>query len=400
MSEFPVVDGVTVLMPPPPGVVPNFDHPRQNEWLAHYLVFGILGPLAFLALLQRFYTKLFLTKSWRLQLDDFFMFLGWSMSIVTQVILTVSIAEGGMCAHAWEMPLERFERYSVATYVAAPVYQLCNGFTKLSLLIVYMRLSPQKWFRIAGWFSIVVVVLYTAVISILMFFHCHPVRRAFDFKIQTGSCLDAGALYIATAISNIVTDIMLFLLPTPVILKLRMSTSQKVGILLVFGIASLTVATSIIRLVYLPRTLKSTDISWDAAEANVWTFVEGNLFVICGSIPTMRRFFTHMFPGLFGSLSAFVDPAKSPQRSNNTHSGSRRRNHLNERPPDSIDLQSFPVNGEQRNRATPQSTAVVTSSGDADNHSERAILQTRTYTVQSEQDSISSLDSEHRENGD
>lgn len=102
-----------------------------------------------------------------------------------------------------------------------------------------MRLSPQKWFRIAGWFSIVIVILYTAVISLLMFFHCSPVRRAFDFKLQTGSCLDAGVLYIATAISNIITDIMLFLLPTPVILKLRMSTSQKVACLLIFGIASL-----------------------------------------------------------------------------------------------------------------------------------------------------------------
>ncbi|OBT68143.1 hypothetical protein VE03_01615 [Pseudogymnoascus sp. 23342-1-I1] len=394
MSAYPVVNGVTVLVPPPPGVVPNFDHPRQNEWLAHYLVFGILGPLAFLALLQRFYTKLFLTKSRRLELDDFFMFLGWSMSIVTQVILTVSIAEGGLCAHVWEMPLTRFERYSVATYVAAPVYQMCNGFTKLSLLIVYMKLSPQKWFRIAAWFSIVVVVLYTAIISLLMFFHCHPIRRAFDFKIQRGKCLDAGVLYIATAISNIITDIMLFLLPTPVILKLKMSRSQKVACLLIFGIASLTVATSIIRLVYLPRTLNSTDISWDAAPANVWTFVEGNLFVICGSIPTMRRFFTHMFPGIFGGLSTIEELSKSPQHSDNNHSGSRRRNQ-NEESPDSIDLQPFPANGQQRSRAAPQSTSMVTSTGDADNRSERAILQTRSYTVHSEQDSIiSSLDSE------
>jgi hypothetical protein len=68
MSGYPVVDGVTVLVLPPPGITPDFDHPRQNKWLEHYLVFGIGAPLAFLALCQRFYTKIFLSRG--LQLDD------------------------------------------------------------------------------------------------------------------------------------------------------------------------------------------------------------------------------------------------------------------------------------------------------------------------------------------
>ncbi|KFX89938.1 hypothetical protein V490_06755 [Pseudogymnoascus sp. VKM F-3557] len=386
MSGFPVVNGVTVLELPPPGIVPDFDNPRQNQWLTHYLVFGIGAPLAFLALCQRFYTKLYLSKSKSLQLDDFFMFLGWSMSIVTQAVLTHSIAEGGMCAHVWEMPLARFERYSVATYVTAPVYQMCNGFTKLALLTVYIQLSPQKWFRIAAWFSIVVVALYTSVITLLMFFHCHPVRRAFDFKIQSGYCLDAGVLYMATAVSNIITDVMLFVLPIPTILKLKMSRSHKIACILIFGIGSLTVATSVVRLVYLPGTLKSTDISWDAAPANVWTFVEGNLFVICGSIPTMRRFFAHVFPKIFGTTAPTTNErSTSNQHTDNSHSWSRRRNKY-ERFPEAIDLQPFSGSADQRGKAQPQSsTAVVTSQGDVDNHSERAILQTKSYTVHSEQ---------------
>jgi hypothetical protein len=116
---------------------------------------------------------------------------------------------------------------------------MCNGFTKLALLTVYIQLSPQKWFRIAAWFSIVVVALYTSVITLLMFFHCHPVRRAFDFKIQSGYCLDAGVLYMATAVSNIITDVMLFVLPIPTILKLKMSRSHKIACILIFGIGSL-----------------------------------------------------------------------------------------------------------------------------------------------------------------
>lgn len=116
---------------------------------------------------------------------------------------------------------------------------MCNGFTKLSLLAVYLGLSPQKWFRVAAWFSIVIVGLYTSVITLLMFFHCHPIRRAFDFKTMTGHCLDAGALYIATAGANVATDLMLFLLPTPMILKLKMGKAQKISFILIFAIGSL-----------------------------------------------------------------------------------------------------------------------------------------------------------------
>ncbi|KFY45266.1 hypothetical protein V494_01021 [Pseudogymnoascus sp. VKM F-4513 (FW-928)] len=412
MSSYPVVDGVQVLVPPPPGVTPNFDHPRQHLWLAHYLVFGIGAPLAFLALCQRLYTKLFLTKARRLQMDDFHVnrnsgdtypyeyLLSLCQDIFADHTAADSVVVGGLCAHVWEMPLTRFEQYSIAIYVAAPMYQLCNGFTKLSLLMVYIKLSPQRWFRIGVWFTIIVVSLYTSIISLLMFFHCHPVQRAYDFKILQGNCLDVGGLYIATAVSNIITDLMLFFLPTPMVLKLKMDKGQKVACILIFGLASLTIATSIGRLVYLPATIHSTDISWDAAPANVWTFAEGNLFVICGSVPTMRRFFLHFFPNMFHSHGAtYEDWTDSQPSSNNSRSWPWRRSRgeqsqggqpqngqsQHERSPEAIDLHSFSGNSEQRNMARPlSSSAVVTSSGDVDDHSERAILQTMSYTVHSE----------------
>lgn len=68
MATFPVVDGVEVIRLPPDGYVVDFAHPQQQKVLDHYLVFGIGGPLAFIALLQRYYTKIFLSKG--LQVDD------------------------------------------------------------------------------------------------------------------------------------------------------------------------------------------------------------------------------------------------------------------------------------------------------------------------------------------
>lgn len=62
------VNGVDVFRLPPDDYVVDFDNPKQQKVLEHYLVFGIGAPLAFLALLQRFYTKQYLSKG--LQVDD------------------------------------------------------------------------------------------------------------------------------------------------------------------------------------------------------------------------------------------------------------------------------------------------------------------------------------------
>lgn len=59
--------------------------------------------------------------------------------------------------------------------------------------------------------------------------------------------------------------------------------------------------TSGIRLGLLPALLKQSDVTYEAAPPNIWSFVEANLFIICGSMPTLRKFFKHFAPKLIGS---------------------------------------------------------------------------------------------------
>lgn len=118
---------------------------------------------------------------------------------------------------------------------------LCNGFTKLSLLTFYLHLSPQKWFRYSTWTAIVIVALYTTIITFMMFFQCSPPRKSFDFTMEGGDCINAGVLYMATAVSNIFTDVILFILPIPMVYQLHMPVQQKVGAIVVFAIGSVYV---------------------------------------------------------------------------------------------------------------------------------------------------------------
>lgn len=68
--EFPTYNGVEVLRLPPPGFGEvDFNNRTPNPYITtQYVIMGVGISLAFIALMQRYYTKVFLAKG--LQLDD------------------------------------------------------------------------------------------------------------------------------------------------------------------------------------------------------------------------------------------------------------------------------------------------------------------------------------------
>ncbi|KAF5552880.1 monocarboxylate transporter 8 [Fusarium mexicanum] len=247
-------------------------------------------------------------------------------SIVMQSAQIWSISIGGLCHHAWEMPIDVFEKHMLSSYIAAPAFIICNGLTKSSLLTFYLQVSPQKWFRRAIFVTIAFVVLYTIIIASLLLFGCRPRESAWDpYLFASGKCIDYAVMYIIIAVANIISDIVLFAIPIPMIVRLKMPLGQKIGLGIMLGIATIgrTVTTSIIRMIYLPSLLGALDIPWIAAPANVWSFVEVNLFIICGCMPTFRKFFKRFAPKWMGSSS---DPGNSePPSSDSLHKVQRKK---------------------------------------------------------------------------
>lgn len=84
-----------------------------------------------------------------------------------------------------------------------------------------------------------VVVSYTIGIFFSLIFACKPIEKSWDVTITTGSCINRPALYITTAVLGVATDVVLLVLPVPMVLKLQMPVLQKAGLLLMFAVGSL-----------------------------------------------------------------------------------------------------------------------------------------------------------------
>lgn len=105
---------------------------------------------------------------------------------------------------------------------------------KISLIILYHRIMKKQKIYVTVLHAITAVVMgYSIAIIFALILACHPVSRNWDSTVD-GVCVNRTALYIATAVTNIVTDIALITLPIPLVLRLNMPRSQKVYLFLMF----------------------------------------------------------------------------------------------------------------------------------------------------------------------
>lgn len=209
----------------------DFDNPQQQFNITLYAVVGVGNLLALLFMSQRVYTKIVLTKglqledgmssnfqlskaSHRADLSAGFLIASWMCSLVVQGVTIWSVGIQARGVHGWEMPIERFILFKISVYIGGSVFMPCASFAKIALLVFYLRLSPQEWFKYACWATIAVIAAYTPAIFLALLFACKPVKASWRIDVE-GECIDTTALFIATCVVNSFTDVVLFLLPIP-----------------------------------------------------------------------------------------------------------------------------------------------------------------------------------------
>ncbi|KAH6850693.1 hypothetical protein B0I37DRAFT_119276 [Chaetomium sp. MPI-CAGE-AT-0009] len=279
------------MMPAPPGVTPDFYHttPVQVSFMA---VFGVTFALATIALLLRFYTRVFVVKS--VGLDEPLLISAWAVTLAF-FIVSVQAMPAGFGRNMYEVTQLQLVGYLEKLLLLALTYIWPPTLTKLSILVLYWRISPNRVFRICIVATAVVLIAYSATFTGLFCGPCNPLLGTPESAV----CLNNIA--VSQAVLNIVTDGVIIILPIPTIHSLNMALKQRVTVGLILGLGSAACIASIIRVAYVRAMVANPDFTFTQCSAAVWSLLEMNLGILCNSLVALKPFVRQHLPGLFSS---------------------------------------------------------------------------------------------------
>ncbi|RDA85741.1 hypothetical protein CP532_5957 [Ophiocordyceps camponoti-leonardi (nom. inval.)] len=176
--------------------------------------------------------------------------------------------------------------YTRVNFAGRPIYQLGISFFKIALLISYLRLlkgTDQRTYRRLVWLTIFLVFFAHLGCSLSLILACTPVAKSWN-PLMDGSCLPPGPSFTGYAIVTIVSDVVVAILPIPVLLKLNIRLEKKIGLIGIFMLGLFTTLCSIMRYTQINRIQYGDGNStmlvlWGTIEFNVGNMVSSLPFL-------------------------------------------------------------------------------------------------------------------------
>ncbi|KAJ5141768.1 hypothetical protein N7476_004369 [Penicillium atrosanguineum] len=291
---------IVAAMAPPAGQTSNFVDPPYCG-IKFLVVNCVFLPLAVVALGVRVWTRAFVVRSFRW--DDYLMAMALILSCALTGV-TLDMLNWGLGKHMWDVPATSVTPWFLKlNVISAILYCAATGFTKVSVLVFYLRIFPSRNFHICVW-AIVFIASGYAIASILAnILSCSPIAKAWDLTITSGHCMNRPVFYFANAGLGIFTDFATVVVPIPWLRPLQMPLRQKIAVGGILAMGCFVGIVSCIRLASLYELLESPDLTWATTNALMWCTIELNLGIFGGCITAIRPFIRQYFPRLLGLSS-------------------------------------------------------------------------------------------------
>ncbi|KAL4869920.1 hypothetical protein BDV12DRAFT_195922 [Aspergillus spectabilis] len=285
-----------------------------------YVVLSTLFlAIAFLCVLLRVTGRIVLSK---IGPDDCVVGLALCIAIAIGAI-AFPIRDGGLGKDIWNVPFDDITRIVYLFAIATILYPPCIALIKISMLLLYLRLFPGYYIRVATITTLVLTTCWGLIYTFMGIFQCKP-RNYMWMKWDgehEGECLDQNAILVSHAIINIVLDVVVIALPLPTLLRLNLSWMKKLGVCFMFVIGLVVTVISILRLTTSLGFLTSSNPTRDFIPVSIWSFLEIDLGIICACLPGIRALIKYVFPS--SKIRDSPEPSRTRIESHTTYKSFR-----------------------------------------------------------------------------
>ncbi|KAL9581092.1 MAG: hypothetical protein Q9203_006036 [Teloschistes exilis] len=156
------------------------------------------------------------------------------------VLGMVTVVSYGASSHQWNITLDQVMHFASLANVIEILYHLTIMTTKIAVLLQYLRIfvpTRNRNFYLT-WSLIGVNVIINISLGLAFGVQCIPRRKIWTPTLE-GRCIDLGAAFLVSAVTNTITDISAFLLPLSSIWELQLPRERKVGVSAVFAVGLL-----------------------------------------------------------------------------------------------------------------------------------------------------------------
>ncbi|KAL8900402.1 MAG: hypothetical protein Q9192_001085 [Flavoplaca navasiana] len=180
--------------------------------------------------------------------------------------------------------------------------------TKLSILLLFRRIFVQPLFRTCTTIVGVIIGLWWFGNFFADALICIPVEKNWIPDLP-GHCGNKHLLFILPPIAGIVTDVMLLVMPMPMLKTLHVPRIQKFGLAGLFCLGGFATVANCVR--YSTLFFETEDATYDIVPATIWTVIESNVTIISACLIVSRPFFIKIYPQKLISLIQEISTKKS-----------------------------------------------------------------------------------------
>ncbi|CAL5867485.1 uncharacterized protein PFLUO_LOCUS1704 [Penicillium psychrofluorescens] len=255
--------------------------------------------LAALAVLLRFYARLKIQQA-KIAADDWMIFASL-LSVTGSLICTIIGGNYGLGKHVWAVPILNVVEVVRILFIYVILYIANVPLIKLSIILFYRRIFGMTKLM---WFCIFLTVGYFVSCMIAFLVCCRPVSYYWTQYVDPsgGKCVyNLYPFYIGNAAANVTTDVIILLVPIPMVWKLQMKSTQKLLISGIFMLGGFVCVASLIRIYFMTFLESSLDVTWTMGNVFIWSSVEPCIGIVCACLPTLQPLLRYTIARVFGT---------------------------------------------------------------------------------------------------
>ena len=147
------------------------------------------------------------------------------------LIFIMTATTHGLGKHADDVSHEDYAFCLKELMAGAILFSASISFSRLSALAFYARMfrlksNPIRWWRWCFYVVTVLTTIWMVANCIFDIFQCEPVSKYWDQDIP-GNCQGQLLSFVEGAISSVIIDLLILILPLPQIFKLQIPTRRK-----------------------------------------------------------------------------------------------------------------------------------------------------------------------------